>query len=132
MVIDVALADTVRGLMAELGQEPREQRMFGGLSFMVAGNFAVAVSERGVLVRVGEAMHDEALARPGTRAMEMRGRPMRGWIYVATDRDTDTLRDWVRLGVATALAQPPRTARARKASQSAAVNPRKQAAPRRR
>jgi TfoX/Sxy family transcriptional regulator of competence genes len=60
----------------------REVKMFGGTAFMVNGHMTVAVSPRGLLVRVGADEHDEALKRPGTRAMEMRGRIMTGYIYV--------------------------------------------------
>jgi len=60
----------------------REVRMFGGVAFLVKGHMTVAVSPRGLLVRVGPAEHERALERLGTRAMEMRGRVMTGYVYV--------------------------------------------------
>jgi TfoX/Sxy family transcriptional regulator of competence genes len=100
MADDEQLAHRVRELLgAERGLS--EQRMFGGLAFLLDGNMAVAVSSRGLLVRVGADAADAALARPGAQQMEMRGRPMRGWIRVeepslATKRQ---LAPWVRRGV---------------------------------
>jgi TfoX/Sxy family transcriptional regulator of competence genes len=99
MAYDEELAHRVREL---LGEEDRlsEQRMFGGLAFLLNGNMAVAVSTRGLLVRVGPDAADEALAKPGARPMEMRGRSPRGWIMV----DPETLPTkrqlaaWVRRG----------------------------------
>src|SRR5579864_4884939 len=60
----------------------REIKMFGGTAFMVNGHMTVAVSSRGLLVRVGPDEHDKAVKQPGTRAMVMRGRVMTGYVYV--------------------------------------------------
>jgi TfoX/Sxy family transcriptional regulator of competence genes len=60
----------------------REVRMFGGVGFMLHGNLVAAASKRGLLLRVGKDGHHKALARPGTRPMEMRGRTMEGYVYV--------------------------------------------------
>ena len=55
--------------------------MFGGLSFLLDGNIAVAVSSHGgLLVRVGPDAFDEALERQGASPMEMGGRQMKGWV----------------------------------------------------
>src|ERR1700752_203160 len=59
-----------------------EVKMFGGVGFMLNGNLLVGASKRGLLVRVGNDGQREALARPGARAMEMRGRTMEGYVYV--------------------------------------------------
>ena len=85
MAYDERLAERVRDVLAgESGVS--EQRMFGGLSFLLAGNLAVAVSSRGgLLVRVGQDAFEKALERPGTSPMEMGGRPMKGWVFVAPE-----------------------------------------------
>ena len=44
--------------------KPREQRMFGGVCFMVDGNMVAGTSKRGLLVRVGKEGHAAALQRP--------------------------------------------------------------------
>jgi TfoX/Sxy family transcriptional regulator of competence genes len=59
-----------------------EVKMFGGVGFMLDGNMLAGVSKRGLLLRVGKDRYQEALARPGTRPMEMRGRAMEGYVYV--------------------------------------------------
>ncbi|MFF7550022.1 hypothetical protein ACFZCU_41285 [Streptomyces canus] len=41
------------------------------------------------MVRVGPHTADAALARPGGRAFDMTGRPMRGWIVVAGSAVTE-------------------------------------------
>jgi TfoX/Sxy family transcriptional regulator of competence genes len=67
----------------------REVKMFGGIGFMLNGNLVAAASKRGLLVRVGKDRHDEALARPEARPMEMRGRTMEGYVYVDPPNLTD-------------------------------------------
>src|SRR5215470_13028594 len=75
------LAETIRAALVGTGTI-REVKMFGGIGFMLNGNMVAAASRRGLLVRVGKHRHREALARPGTRPMEMRGRTMEGYVFV--------------------------------------------------
>ncbi|RHA38079.1 TfoX/Sxy family protein [Cellulomonas rhizosphaerae] len=100
-MVDEALADRVRPLLAGLA-EVTEKRMFGGLAFLVGGSMAVAVSSHGgLMVRVAPDETAELLREPGTRPMEMRGRPMKGWIRVdaGAAQDDDELARWVGFGV---------------------------------
>lgn len=88
-----------------------ERRMFGGLAFMVGGHMALAASDQGgLMVRVGPD-HAAALeAEPGVAPMEMRGRPMAGWLRVSAEavRAEESLARWVGLGVAFAGTLPAR------------------------
>ncbi len=77
--------------------------------FLLDGNMAVGISNGGeLMVRVGPDTSDEALARPHTRIFDMTGRPMKGWILVATEGFTTKrqLGVWVRRGVAFARTLP--------------------------
>jgi hypothetical protein len=108
MAYDAALADRLREVLSD-EDGVTEQRMFGGLAFMVNGNMAVAASGHGgLMVRVAPADGDAALARPHTEPMVMRGRGMPGWIRVAVDgvRTKRELRAWVNRGVSHARALP--------------------------
>ena len=100
MAYDEALAARIR---TRIGDHPAltEREMFGGIAFMIGGNMAVGVHGDDLMVRVGKAGHDAAVARPGARIMDFTARPMVGWITVtregfADDSDLDT---WVDLGV---------------------------------
>ena len=104
MAYDEGLADRVRELLVA---EPdvREQRMFGGLAFLIGGNMAVAVSGRGgLLVRVDPSTSETLVATTTARPMEMRGRPMRGWLYVDVEslRTRRQLVKWVSIGAGSA------------------------------
>jgi TfoX N-terminal domain len=108
---DEELAARIRIL---IGSEPglTEQRMFGGLAFLVNGNMSVAASgQGGILVRVdpddSAALADQTEAYP----MEMRGRSIDGWLRVdAKDlADDGALQGWVARGVGYARSLPPKS-----------------------
>lgn len=108
MAYDEDLANRVRELV---GGEPQltEQKMFGGLAFLIGGNMAVAASGHGgLLVRVDPEQAQAMVAGPGVRAMEMRGRPMRGWLLVDPERvhADDRLAEWVDVGMTYARTLP--------------------------
>jgi TfoX/Sxy family transcriptional regulator of competence genes len=108
---DEDLANRIRELLADLGVGVREQKMFGGLAFLVNGHMAVAASgDGGVLVGVDPADAARLLTKPHTRPMVMRGRDMAGWIRVseAGVRTRRQLTPWVRRGVDHARSNPPK------------------------
>jgi hypothetical protein len=105
---DEALAARIRDL---LGSEPglSEQKMFGGLAFLIGGNMAIAASgQGGLLVHVDPEQSDELVESTNARLMEMRGREMRGWLRVDSDdvRTKRELAKWVELVAAYARSQP--------------------------
>ena len=108
MAYDEELARRIRELVAG---EPglTEQKMFGGLAFLIGGNMAVAASgQGGALVRVDPAQSDELVAETNARIMEMRGRQMQGWLRVDPDdlRTDAELAKWVGRGTAYARSLP--------------------------
>jgi TfoX/Sxy family transcriptional regulator of competence genes len=110
MAYDEDLADRVRELIsAEAGLT--EQKMFGGLAFLINGNMSVGVSgQGGLMVRVDPEATDTLVAKPHARPFEMRGRSMRGWLRVDAEgvRTKRGLEPWVRRGVAYARSLPPK------------------------
>ncbi len=110
MAYDTELADRIRELVAgEAGLT--EQKMFGGLAFLIGGNMAVAASgQGGVLVRVDPAESEALVAGTNARPMEMRGREMAGWLRVAAEdvRTERELARWVELGTRFARSLPPK------------------------
>lgn len=86
-----------------------EQKMFGGLAFLVSGNMAIAASgQGGALVRVDPASSDSLVARTNARPMEMRGRTMQGWLRVDSEdlRTKRQLARWVARGTSYARSLP--------------------------
>jgi TfoX N-terminal domain len=76
MAYDETLADRIRTALH--GRDDVEERkMFGGITFMVAGRMACGVIHDDLMVKVGAEGHPDALAEPHTRPMDFRGDPRR-------------------------------------------------------
>lgn len=105
---DEAIAERIREL---LGPERglTEQRMFGGLAFLVGGNMAIAASgQGGLLVRVDPNESERLIRTTKAEAMVMRGKAMAGWLRVDGEhvRTKRQLEPWVVRGSAYARSLP--------------------------
>jgi TfoX/Sxy family transcriptional regulator of competence genes len=109
MAYDEELAERIRTL---IGNAPgvTEKAMFGGLAFLVGGNMAIAASgQGGILVRVDPAESEALVDSTPAEVAVMRGRPMAGWLRVATDDVAgDALAQWVERGTSFARSLPPK------------------------
>jgi|SRR5215212_680185 len=108
MAYDVELANRVRAIVQT---EPglREQRMFGGLAFLIHGNMAVSASgQGGLLLRVDPARTESLIAAPQVDRFQMRGRKMDGWLRIAAEavESEENLRAWVGHGLTYARSLP--------------------------
>ncbi len=108
MAYDEDLANRIRELV--LNQPGvTEQKMFGGLAFLINGNMSVSASgQSGLLLRVDPAETDGLLSKPHAHPFEMRGRVMRGWLRVDAEgvRTKRQLERWVARGVDYARSLP--------------------------
>ena len=113
MAYDEDLANRIRELIAG-DPDVTEQRMFGGLAFLVGGNMSVAASgQGGLMVRVDPDESAALVDQPHALPFEMRGRRMQGWLRVDPEgvRTKRELEPWVRRGVAYARSLPPKPKR---------------------
>lgn len=110
MAYDEDLANRIRELIAsEDGYT--EQKMFGGIGFMIDGHMAVGVSgEGGLMIHCSKEETEALLAKPGARPFEMRGREMKGWLRVDAESVSTkrALEPWAMQSVAFARALPPK------------------------
>lgn len=108
LAYDEGLANRIRELIAH-EPEISEQKMFGGLAFLVAGNMSVAaVGQGGLMVRVDPEATDALIDSPHARPFEMRGRALQGWLQVDSEglRTERQLEPWVKRGVVYARSLP--------------------------
>ena len=106
MAYDEELADRIRSLVAGEGGVT-EQKMFGGLAFLVNGNMALSASgQGGILVRVDPDESAQLVETTAAEEMVMRGRSMAGWLRV--EPAEDELPQWVERGVSYARSLPPK------------------------
>jgi TfoX/Sxy family transcriptional regulator of competence genes len=81
MAYDETLAARVRAELADRS-DVREQQMFGGLCFMVAGHMAVGIVGDRLMLRLGDEGAEAALGEPHVAPMDFTGRPMMTMVYV--------------------------------------------------
>jgi hypothetical protein len=110
MAYDEDLANLIREL---IGAEPdlTEQKMFGGLAFLIGGNMSVAASgQGGLLLRCDPEETDALVKKPHAARFEMRGREMDGWLRIAPEgvATKRQLEPWVKVGVGYARSLPPK------------------------
>ena len=100
MAFSKALAQRVREVLYPLATA-EEKKMFGGLAFMVSGNMTVGVIRDNLIVRVGLENYEAALDVDGTDLFQPTGKPMAGWITVATDghQTDEDLKYWIELAL---------------------------------
>jgi hypothetical protein len=109
MAYDEKLAARVRALMHDR-DDVIERRMFGGLTFMVAGHMCCGVQGAELIVRLTPDRVEAALERPHARPMDFTGRPMRDFVTVSPQGLVGrALVPWVGMAVVAAEARAQRT-----------------------
>lgn len=93
-----------------------EKAMFGGVTFMVAGNMCGGVNRNDLIIRLAGHTAAEELGSPHVRAWDFMKRPMPGMFAVdgagcANQKSVDS---WIKLALEHALSLPPRNARTAK------------------
>jgi len=109
MAYDEELAERIRGLLPDA--PVAEQKMFGGLAFLVGGHMAVAASGKGgLMLRCDPADSERLVNEPGASRMEMRGKEMDGWLRVTSEAVADdaALSRWIEVGTSYAASLPPK------------------------
>jgi len=108
------LAGRVRAALADR-TDVEEKKMFGGLTFMVAGQMCCGVLKNDLIVRIEPAEFDKLVGQRHVRPFDFTGRPMQGMVYVEDSglADPEVLQTWVQRGTDYVAAHPP-AARRRK------------------
>ena len=109
MAYDEDLAQRIRDALDDV-DELREQKMFGGIAFMVDGHMTVGIVDDELMVRMGEESADSALDEPHVRPMDFTGRPMRTMVFVepAGLESRESLQAWVDRALEHVRTLPPK------------------------
>jgi TfoX/Sxy family transcriptional regulator of competence genes len=80
------LAARIRRALAHLSSV-KEQKMFGGIAFLVQGKMCVGVyGGENMLLRCDPQMADELLTKKGVQRAQMKGKPMaKGWLLIGSE-----------------------------------------------
>lgn len=78
-----------------------EKKMFRGITFMVNEKMCVSVSGDELMCRIDPALQEEVTAKNGCREMIVKGRPMKGFVYVEESvlKNRRELDYWIKLAL---------------------------------
>lgn len=103
MAYNIERTEQVRLLLAHL-PNIEERKMFGSIGFKINGKLMLGVGDHddhNMMVRVGPNAYQEALKRPGAHPAIMRGREMKGYVFLTNDalQSEDALKYWIDLAL---------------------------------
>ena len=106
---DEALVARIRPLMRRR-KGSSEQKMFGGVCFMLHGNMCVGPWKGSLIVRLDKAAHEQTQSEPFVQPMDITGKVMKGWARIepAGIKDDDDLKAWVERAVKYVRTLPPK------------------------
>ena len=78
------LAAKIRKALAHLPNVV-EQKMFGGLAFMVDNKMCITAGADRMMCRIDPGIHEEAIKRKGCSTVIMRGTDYKGYVHVDGD-----------------------------------------------
>ena len=84
MAADEKLAAALRAALAKRA-DVVEKKMFGGLTFMVAGHMCCGATASDLIFRVGPERYAACLKERHARPMDITGKPIKGMLFVAPE-----------------------------------------------
>ena len=74
-----------------------EQKMFGGIGYLLRGNMCFGIWKDNLILRLGEIKANAALKNKNVRPFDITGRPMKGWVMVtpAGMKSETAFKKWV-------------------------------------
>lgn len=109
MAFNEALAQRIRAQLKSR-RGIIEKKMFGGIGFLVNGNMACGVNKQDMIVRLSDSDFEAALRQRDVRIFDMTGKPMKGWILVASGgyASEKALLGWIEKSIVFAKSLPPK------------------------
>ena len=76
-----------------------DKKMFGGVCHLMNGNMFCGVHKNFLILRLGEDKSKDALAQPYVHPFDITGKPMKGWVMVASEgcKSNPELKVWLDL-----------------------------------
>lgn len=114
MAWDEGLAQRMRDDLA--GLPVTEQKMFGGLAFLMGGHMICGVHRGGAMFRTGKERYAEALSLPGVAPLQMGDRVMAAMVGADAGAMADDARRGRLMAISLSVVQalPPKLAKPRK------------------
>lgn len=98
MPVNEKVANRIREALAHI-EQLEEKTMFSGMCFMVNDKMCICVNDKEILCRIDPKVYEASLEKPGVRPMDMKGKPMKGYVYVDFDyiKKKSDFQYWVNL-----------------------------------
>ena len=95
------IADRVRELISLTHKITEENKMFGGLCFMVNDKMCVGVEKERLMVRLNPDLTEEVMENEGCKPMDFTGRIMKGYVFVDIEalNTKKKLEYWINLAL---------------------------------
>ena len=96
MAYDERLAERV-GVLVARRSDFYQQKMFGGVGFLLRGNMCIGVWKEYLILRLGIERAGQALSKGRARPFDITGRAMKGWVMVGPKgtKPDAALKNWV-------------------------------------
>ena len=62
-----------------------EKKMFRGIAFMMNEKMCVTVGDNEMMCRIDPELHEASLEKKGCRTVIMKGRKLKGWVYISEE-----------------------------------------------
>ena len=117
MAYDEKLLNRIRLILAARA-DVVEQRMFGGVAFLVGGRMACGPHGDRLIVRIGEEAARKHIGKPHVKPMDFTGRVMKAFATIEPGglRTEEQLRKWVTMAAEFAAAEGPRVGLSKEAT----------------
>ena len=117
MAYDEKLLNRIRLILAARA-DVVEQRMFGGVAFLVGGRMACGPHGDRLIVRIGEEAARKYIGKPHVKPMDFTGRVMKTFATIEPGglRTEEQLRKWVTMAAEFAAAEGPRVGLSKEAT----------------
>ncbi len=96
MAYDEQLAKRLSKLIAKRNGF-HEQKMFGGIGFLLHGNMCFGIWKDNLILRLGEGQAQNALKKKNIKPFDITGRAMKGWVMVKPEgiKSEESLKQWI-------------------------------------
>ncbi len=100
MAYDKELANRLSKLIANRN-DFHEQKMFGGIGYLLHGNMCFGIWKNSLILRLGESQAQAALKNKNVILFDITGRPMKGWVMVKPGdiKTQPALKQWVKQAI---------------------------------
>lgn len=100
MAINELLTDRVREAL-DGTSKVKEKKMFRGIAFLVNSKLCMSTGNEELMCRIDPELYEEMIEKEGVRPLKMRGKAIRGWIYIHEDalKTKKNLEYWVNLAL---------------------------------